>query len=57
MELPDPLPIDPIAGPIDAVVRIPMLGRRDSLNLAIATSLLVYEVFRQRHPVERAASE
>jgi TrmH family RNA methyltransferase len=41
----------------DAVVRIPMLGRRDSLNLAIATSLLVYEVFRQRHPIERAASE
>lgn len=34
----------------DAVVKIPMRGRADSLNLAIATGLILYEVFRQRHP-------
>ncbi|HLK59130.1 MAG TPA: RNA methyltransferase [Chthonomonadaceae bacterium] len=32
----------------DHMVRIPMVGRSDSLNLAIATSLLLYEVFHQR---------
>ncbi|HEU5015188.1 MAG TPA: RNA methyltransferase [Roseiflexaceae bacterium] len=32
----------------DAVVRIPMVGRRDSLNLAVATSLMLYEALRQR---------
>ena len=31
----------------DAVVRIPMRGRADSLNLAVATSLLLYEAVRQ----------
>ncbi len=31
-------------------VRIPMVGRIDSLNLASATSLLLYEAFRQRRP-------
>jgi len=34
----------------DATVRIPMTGRCDSLNLAVATGVLLYEVFRQRHP-------
>lgn len=32
----------------DAMVRIPMVGRSDSLNLAVATSVLLYEVFNQR---------
>ena len=32
----------------DVVVRIPMVGQTDSLNLAIAASLLLYEVFNQR---------
>ncbi len=32
----------------DTVVRIPMVGRRDSLNLAVATSLMLYEALRQR---------
>jgi TrmH family RNA methyltransferase len=32
----------------DAVVRIPMAGRVESLNLAIATALVLYEVFRQQ---------
>lgn len=32
----------------DVTVRIPMAGPTDSLNLAIAASLLLYEVFNQR---------
>jgi TrmH family RNA methyltransferase len=33
----------------DVVVRIPMVGKSDSLNLAVATSLMLYEIFnRQR---------
>ena len=36
----------------DVMVRIPMVGSADSLNLSIATSLMLYEWFRQRRPVE-----
>ena len=32
----------------DRMVRIPMIGSSDSLNLAMATSVLLYEVFNQR---------
>ncbi len=32
----------------DAVVRIPMLGRINSLNIAVAASLVMYEAVRQR---------
>jgi TrmH family RNA methyltransferase len=32
----------------DIAVRIPMLGVADSLNVASATTLLLYEVVRQR---------
>jgi TrmH family RNA methyltransferase len=32
----------------DRMVKIPMVGTSDSLNLAIATSVLLYEVFNQR---------
>ncbi len=32
----------------DALVRIPMVGRSDSLNLAVATGVMLYEVFNQR---------
>jgi TrmH family RNA methyltransferase len=35
----------------DAVVQIPMVGRSDSLNLVVATSLMLYEIFRQRQPI------
>jgi TrmH family RNA methyltransferase len=31
----------------DALVRIPMVGRSDSLNLAVATAVALYEVFNQ----------
>ena len=33
----------------DAMVRIPMVGNSDSLNIAVATGILLYEVFNQRH--------
>jgi TrmH family RNA methyltransferase len=32
----------------DQVVRIPMEGRTDSLNLAIATSIILYQIYNQR---------
>jgi TrmH family RNA methyltransferase len=32
----------------DAVVSIPMVGRGDSLNLAVATAVILYEKFNQR---------
>jgi len=34
-------------GACDALVRIPMRGRADSLNVAIAASILLYEVYNQ----------
>lgn len=33
----------------DEVVCIPMVGRSDSLNLAVATGIVLYEIFHQRH--------
>ncbi len=35
----------------DQLVRIPMVGRCDSLNVGVAASLMLYEVFRQRNPL------
>jgi TrmH family RNA methyltransferase len=32
----------------DQMVRIPMVGRSDSLNLAVATSVILYEIFNQQ---------
>lgn len=32
----------------DELVRIPMVGKLDSLNVAIATSILLYEIYNQR---------
>lgn len=37
----------------DAVVRIPMVGGADSLNVAVAASIMLYEVFGQRTPAGR----
>jgi TrmH family RNA methyltransferase len=34
----------------DELVRIPMVGRSDSLNLAVATGLMLYEIFRAQQP-------
>lgn len=36
------------AAACDALVRLPMAGRADSLNLAIATAVTLYEIWRQR---------
>src|SRR5450759_4442895 len=32
----------------DHLVSIPMVGRSDSLNLAVATAIVLYEIFNQR---------
>jgi len=37
----------------DRFARIPMAGSPDSLNLAMAGTLMLYEVHNQRHPVHR----
>ena len=39
---------DELANRADAYVRIPMCGRVESLNAAVASSILMYEAFRQR---------
>ncbi|PTQ10143.1 RNA methyltransferase [Sphingomonas oleivorans] len=35
----------------DLLVKMPMLGRADSLNAAVATSVMAYEVLNQRRPL------
>lgn len=37
----------PLADGCDALVRIPMRGKADSLNLAVSTALMIYEALRQ----------
>lgn len=37
----------------DVMVQIPMLGRSDSLNLAVAKGVMLYEVLRQRRGDEK----
>jgi TrmH family RNA methyltransferase len=39
-----------LAAACDALVRIPMRGRADSLNLAVSTALMIYEALRQELP-------
>lgn len=39
---------DTVRGMADAVVRIPMFGKINSLNIAVAASVMLYEVVRQR---------
>jgi TrmH family RNA methyltransferase len=41
------------AGPIRRWVTIPHRGRSESLNVAMATTVLVFEVMRQRDAAER----
>ena len=36
----------------DAHIRIPMLGRIDSLNVSASMAVLCYEALRQRHTQE-----
>lgn len=37
----------PLTAVCDQLVSIPMIGRADSLNLAVATSVVLYEIFHQ----------
>jgi RNA methyltransferase, TrmH family len=37
----------------DVMVRLPMAGRSDSLNLAVATGVMLYELYAQRHGSEQ----
>jgi RNA methyltransferase, TrmH family len=41
---------DDLAEACDALVRIPMLGRADSLNLAVATGVMLYRMIDRRGP-------
>ncbi len=40
----------------EQIVRIPMQGRSDSLNLAMATGLILYQIFNQRRGIDLTAS-
>ena len=38
----------------DLMVTIPMVGRSDSLNLAVATGVMLYEIFHQQRALIHA---
>ena len=40
----------------DPLVKLPMVGRSDSLNLSIATGVMLYEIFNQRRHAQAASS-
>jgi 23S rRNA (guanosine2251-2'-O)-methyltransferase len=40
----------------DFLVSIPMLGKVPSLNVSVATAVVLYEIVRQRHVAERASN-
>ena len=42
-----------VAKKVDGMVTIPMIGHVQSLNASVATSILLYHIFDQRHPVEK----
>jgi TrmH family RNA methyltransferase len=46
-----------IAEACDFMVRIPMLGRGDSINAAVAAGILLYEMFDQRRALDVSAME
>jgi 23S rRNA (guanosine2251-2'-O)-methyltransferase len=35
----------------DFLIKMPMVGQVTSLNASVAASLLMYEVYRKRHPL------
>src|SRR5690606_1607013 len=43
---------DDLAAACDRLVRIPQAGRADSLNLAVATGVMLYEARRSAFPME-----
>ncbi|WP_125604319.1 23S rRNA (guanosine(2251)-2'-O)-methyltransferase RlmB [Lapidilactobacillus bayanensis] len=47
-----------VAKKVDGMVTIPMIGHVQSLNASVATSILLYHVFDQRHPqIKKIATE
>jgi 23S rRNA (guanosine2251-2'-O)-methyltransferase len=36
----------------DFLINLPMAGKVTSLNASVAAALLMYEVYRRRHPLE-----
>ena len=44
---------DELADLADTYIRIPMYGKVESLNAAIASAVLMYEAQRQRRNIER----
>ncbi len=46
---------DQLAESCDTLVRIPQAGRADSLNLAVATGVMLYEIRREALPLEERA--
>ncbi len=40
----------------DGMVKIPMVGRSDSLNLGVATGVMLYELFNQRRAARRGGT-
>lgn len=47
---------DPMIKACDALVRIPMRGRADSLNLAVATAVVLYEIYNQSRKLDTIES-
>jgi TrmH family RNA methyltransferase len=41
--------------PCDEVVRIPMVGRSDSLNVAVATGVVLYELYHRAQSASHTA--
>jgi TrmH family RNA methyltransferase len=46
---------EPLVRICDSMVRIPMVGTSDSLNLAVATAVVLYEIFNQRRKSKEQA--
>jgi TrmH family RNA methyltransferase len=47
---------DQVAADLDLVVRVPLAGRAESLNLAAAAAVLLYETARQRRNLREEAA-
>ena len=45
--------LDEMINACDSLVRIPMVGRADSLNLAVATGIVLYEIFNQTRKLDK----
>jgi len=43
---------DDLSSACKSIVRIPMSGKSDSLNLAVATGICLYEIYNQNNPIK-----